>query len=100
MDPIIEILSKNVITNKNYDRYSKENYILIINRISSFKLLAQQLYRQNAYHTLYNAFHEEIFFLTEKKNILKKKLTGNTLLIFNDFIDNQIQIYNHYMHKL
>jgi hypothetical protein len=52
---------------------------------------------------LTSAFSDPIldnFFLTEKKNILKKKLTGNTLLIFNDFIDNQIQIYNHYMHKL
>ena len=100
MDPFIEILSKNVILNKKYNRSLKENYILIINRISTFKITAQQLYRQNSFHALYNAFNEEILFLTEQKETLKKKLTGNTLLIFTDLIDNQIQIYNHYLTKL
>ena len=100
MEPIIEILAKNIITDKQITKDQKQQFILIINRISSFEITAQQLYRQNAFHTLFNAFHEEIRFLTEQKDFFKDKLKGNILVIFNDYLDTQIKLYNHYLSKL
>lgn len=100
MDPLIEILSKNIILDKTIKSSQKQDFILLINRISSFKTTVEQLYRQNAYHLLFNAFHEEIKFLNEQKIFYKDKLKGNVLLIFNDLIDDQIEIYNHYLTKL
>jgi hypothetical protein len=100
MDPLIEILSKNIFLDKTIRSSQKKNFILVINRISSFKTTAEQLYRQNAWHLLFNAFHEEIKFLNEQKIYFKDKLKGNSLLIFNDLIDDQIELYNHYLTKL
>jgi hypothetical protein len=94
MDPIIEILAKNIILDKRISKDVKEQFILIMNRISSFKTIAQQLYRQNSFHTLYNLFHEEIQFLIEQKKGFKDKLKGNTLIIFNEYLDLQINLYN------
>lgn len=100
MDPLIEILAKNIILDKTIRSSQKKQFILTINRISSFKTTAEQLHRQNAFHLLFNAFNEEINFLNEQKNFFKDKLKGNTLLIFNDLIDNQIELYNHYLTNL
>ena len=100
MDPLIEILAKNIILDKTIRSTQKKNFILMINRISSFKTIAEQLHRQNAWHLLFNAFHEEIKFLNEQKNYFKDKLKGNTLLIFNDLVDDQIDLYNYYLVKL
>ena len=100
MDPIIEILSKNIIQDKRISRNDKEQFIFLINRISSFKTTAQQLYRQNAFHPLYNAFNEEILFLTEQKNIFAQKLTGNSQIIISEFINSLIDLYNHYLTRL
>ena len=100
MEPSIDILSKNIILNKNYDRVIKENYILTINRISNFKTSVQQLYRQNSFHILYNMFHEEILFLHKQKEVFKNKLKGNSQIILDEYINEQIDLYNHYLNKL
>ena len=97
MEPIIEILAKNIILDKRISKDVKEQFILIMNRISSLKTIAQQLYRQNSFHALYNLFHEEIQFLIEQKKFFKDKLKGNTLIIFNEYLDLQINLYNKHL---
>jgi len=100
MEPVIEILTRNILSDRRFKGSFKKQFIYLINRMDSFKTSAQQLYRQNAFHILFNAFHEEILFLINQKKKISKLLTGNVLLIFNDLIDTKIQLYNHYLNKL
>jgi len=100
MEPIIEILSKNIYSDKRLSRTLKNEFITVINRISNFKTIAQQLYRQDAYHALYNAFHEEILYLSNQKKYFRKKLKGNVILILEDYFDSKIELYNHYLNRL
>ncbi len=100
MDPIIEILTKNIMADKNISGNQKQQFILTINRISSFETTVDQLLRQNSYHLLFNVYHEEIKFLENQKHFFAKILKNNVLLVFNDLIDMQIQIYNRKLYKL
>jgi hypothetical protein len=100
MDPIIEISLKNILLNKKINRDEKKQFILIINRLSSFETIRKQLHRQNAYHILFNALNEEILFLEEQKKFLDSKLNGNIQIFFNDFLSHQIEIYKNHINEL
>jgi hypothetical protein len=100
MDPIIEISLKNILSNKKLSRNEKKQFILIINRISTFEITKNQLQRQNAYHLLFNTLNEEILFLEEQKKFSNNKLSGNIQMFFNDFLLYQINIYKKYLKEL
>ena len=100
MDPIIEISLKNILSNKKLTGNEKKQFILIINRISTFEITKNQLQRQNAYHILFNILNEEILFLEEQKKFSNNKLSGNIQTFFNDFLLYQIDIYKKYLKEL
>ncbi len=100
MDPIVEISLKNILSNKKITRDDKKQFILIINRISTFEMTRKQLHGQNAYHILFNTLNEEILFLEEQKIFANSKLSGNVQIFFNDFLSCQIETYKNYLNEL
>jgi hypothetical protein len=100
MDPIIEISFKNILFDKKINSDDKSQFMLIINRISTFEITKEQLHRQNAYHILFNALNEEILFLEEQKKFSNNKLSGNIKIFFNDFLSYQIDKHKKYLKEM
>jgi hypothetical protein len=100
MEPIIEILSKNILKNKNYNQSLKNEYITTINRIQTFKTNVQQLYRSMDYNLLYNVLHEEITYSLKQQQYFNKHLDKDVASVLSEYFDVRIQMYNHYMNRL
>ena len=97
---VIEILGKTINSDNKYNLKLKNEFVLTINRISNFKTISQQLHRQMAFHALFNAFVEEINFLLKQKKYFKSNLDKYIGKIMDDYLDSNINIYNHYLNKL
>jgi len=100
MEPIIEILSKNILKNKKYNQYLKSEYITTINRTQTLKTNVQQLYRSMDYNLLYNILYEEILYLLKQQQYFNKHLDEDVASVLSEYFDMRIKMYNHYMNKL
>jgi hypothetical protein len=100
MEPIIEIISKNIMANNDYNKRLKDEYISTINRLTTFKTNVSQLYRTMDYALLYNTLYDEILYLSKQKKYFNRYLNLDVKEIFNEYIDYKIELYNHYMNEL
>jgi hypothetical protein len=100
MEPIVEILTKNILSDNNYTRKVKEDYLLLMHRLVNSKTNIIQLYKSMDYPLLFNVLHEEILFFNERKtyflNILDKEIGP----ILSDLIETQLLVYHKYLTKL
>lgn len=100
MEPIIEIISRNIISNYEYKPKLKNEYITMINRINNTKINIIQSYRSNNYILLYNILHEEILYLSQQQIYFNKYLKYDIGLILDEYLDDNIKQYNHYIINL
>jgi hypothetical protein len=100
MDSIIEIISKNIISNNKYNQKLKTEYVSTINRISTTKTNIMQLYRSMDYVLLYNTLYEEIIYLVKQQKYFNKHLYIDVRNVLDDYINERIELYNHYINKL
>jgi len=100
MEPVIEIISKNIISNTRYNKKLKDEYVATINRLILVKPRIIQLYRSMDYIMLYNTLYEEIQYLDKQKKYFNQYLEPNIMDALNDYFDNRIKIYNHCMNNI
>ena len=100
MEPIIEILSKNIMKNKKYNQYLKNEFISTINRINVIKINVRQLYRSSDFNLLYNVLYEEILYLIKQQQFFNANLYDDVGSILSEYFDARIRLYNHYMNRL
>ena len=100
MEPVIEILSKNILKNNKYNQKIKDEFVLTINRIIMIKPTVQQLFRTMDYNLLYNYLYEEILFLTKQQKYFNQHLDTDISYILSDYFDYNIKKYNHYRNML
>lgn len=90
MDPIIEIIGKNIMYNNVYELGVKNEFINIINRINYIDRSIEQYRRSMDYILLYNTLNEELKYTIEKKEFFKKNLKKDIKYIMKDFMNNRI----------
>jgi hypothetical protein len=100
MEPIIEILAKNIYSNNTYNKKLKNEFITTINRISNVEIHVRQLYRTLNYLLLYNYLYEEIIYTYRQQEYFNAHLNIEIKHIFNDYLNERINIYNNYMNLL
>jgi hypothetical protein len=100
MEPVIEIISKNILSNNRYDKKLKNEFISTINRITLVKQKIIHLYRSMDYVILYNTLYEEIQYLDKQKKYFNQYLEPNLIDILDEYFNNRIEIYNHCMNKI
>jgi hypothetical protein len=100
MEPIIEIISKNIVYNSKYDRRIKDEYVSTINRIYTNSITIMQLYRSMDYPLLYNRLNEEIIYLKQQQSYFNKYFDADVKYILNDFFNERIKLYETHMNKL
>jgi len=100
MEPIIEIISKNILKNKKYNQFLKNEFITTLNRIETIKISVKQMYRSMDYNLLYNVLYEEIIHLIKQQQYFNLNLDEDVGLILSEYFDARIKMYNHYMGKL
>jgi hypothetical protein len=100
MESIIEIISKNIISNNKYNQKLKTEYVATINRISTAKINIMQLYRSMDYVVLYNTLYEEIIYLSKQQKYFKEHFDNSVQTVLDDYINERIKLYNHYLNKL
>ena len=100
MTPIIEILIKHIINDKNYTRTLKIEVITVINRIINFETDVKHLYKSMNFCLLYNKLNEEIIYLTNKQKYFDINLDKNINIYLQQYINEQINLYNKYIIKL
>jgi len=91
MEPIIEIISYNIMYNNIYDLPIKNEFINIINRISYTDKVILQYRRSMDYILLFNTLNEELKFTIEKKEYFKQKLKEDIKYIMKDFMNSRIK---------
>jgi len=97
MEPIIEIISKNIMNNKKYNRRLKNEYITTINRITSSKINIAQIYRSMDYSLLYNTLLEELTYLKKQKLYFSTFLDNEIKNILNDYFDSLIKSFEYHI---
>jgi hypothetical protein len=100
MEPIIEIISKNILKNKKYNQFLKSEFITTLNRIETIKINIKQLYRNMDYNLLYNVLYEEIIYLIKQQQFFNLNLDEDVGFVLSEYFDARIKMYNHYMAKL
>lgn len=100
MEPIIEIISKNIYSNSRYNQKLKDEYVGTLNRITFIEKRIEQLFRTMEYILLFNVLHEEIKYITIQKKFFSKYIDVNIYDVLEDYFDKQIMKYNHYLSKL
>lgn len=94
MELIIEITTKNILNNNEYNQMTKKEFISMINRISFVENQIQQLKRTLDNVILYNVIYDEINYMLLIKKFFKKNLNHNVKIIINNFINSKINYYN------
>ena len=94
MEPIIEIITYNIMYNNVYDLAFKNEYINIINRISFVDKQIEQYKRSMDYILLYNTINEELKFIVDRQNFFNKNLMKDIKYIMNDFMNSRIKLLN------
>ena len=97
MEPIIEIIIKNVMYNNSYDRHTKNEFINTINRITLTEKLIEQYKRSSDYVLLFNILHEEKMYLSDRKTFFYKKFNKDIKDIVSDYIESVIGEYSSVM---
>jgi hypothetical protein len=100
MEPIIEIMTKNILKNKKYNQFLKNEYITTFNRMISVKINIIQMYRSMDYNLLYNVLYEEILYLIKQQQYFNKHLDEDVRSVLSEYFDAKIKQYNHYIGKL
>lgn len=100
MEPILEIISKNIVYNKKYSQKLKDEYITTINRIQNIKTNIMQLYRSMDYQLLYNILYDEILYLIKQQKYFNEHLDTNVKFILDEYLSDRIQLYKDHMNKL
>ena len=100
MEPIIEIITYNIMYNNIYDRSVKNEYINIINRISFVDKQIEQYKRSMDYVLLYNTLNEELKFIIDRKKYFNKNLQKDVKYIMNDFMNSRIKLLNDFVIEL
>jgi hypothetical protein len=100
MDPIIEILTKNIMNNNKYNEKLKKEFIFTINRIYAVRPNLEQMYRSMDYILLYSNLNDEILFLVKQQKYFNLYLEDNVNQVLDDFLENIIRSYNHLMNSL
>ena len=100
MEPIIEIISKNILKNKKYNQFLKNEFITTLNRIETIKINTKQMYRNMDYNLLYNVLYEEIIYLIKQQLYFNNHLDEDIGCILSEYFDARIKMYNQYMSKL
>ncbi len=92
MEPIIEIIGKNIMHNNMYDQKVKNEFINIINRITYIDRSIEQYRRSMDYILLYNTLNEELIYTIDRKKYLVKYLQKDIKYIIKDFMNNRINL--------
>ena len=100
MEPIVEILTKNILSDNNYTRKVKGDYLLLMHRLVNSKTNIIQLYKSMDYPLLFNVLHEEILFFNERKKYFLNILDKEIAPILSDLIETQLLVYQKYLTKL
>jgi hypothetical protein len=100
MNPIIEIVSRNIVYNNKYNQKFKDEYVATINRIGSIKTDMLQRYRSADYVILYNRLHEEIIYLTQQKKYFSEVLDNDVNEIIQEYFDSRINLYDDHIRKM
>lgn len=100
MNPIIEIVSRNIVYNNKYNQKFKDEYVATINRIGSIKTDMLQRYRSADYVILYNRLHEEIIYLTQQKKYFSEVLDNDVNEIIQEYFDSHINLYDDHIRKM
>ena len=100
MEPIIEIIGKNIMKNHKYTQQNKVEYIATINRIYLTKKRIEQLYRSMEYSLLFSVLIEEINFLIKQQEYFCLVFDKNISDILDELFSIEIKYYNHIMSRL
>ena len=100
MEPYIEILSKHIMYNNNYNGKIKTEYINTINRITYAENHIKQLYRSMDLYVLYNYLYDEIIYLSRQQKYFNNIFDKEIASTFDDYLEQRIKLYNHYISKL
>jgi hypothetical protein len=100
MEPIIEIISKNILKNSKYNPKIKDEFVSTIDKIIMIKPVVQQLYRTMDYSLLYNFLYEQILYLIKQQQYFNNHLDDDIASVLSDYFDSNIKKYNHYMNML
>ena len=100
MDPIIEIISKNIVYNNKYNRKIKDEYIATINRINTRSIMIMEYYRTMNFSLLYNMLHEEILYLRKQQEYFGKYFDKNIMSVLNEYLNERIKLYSEHIAKL
>lgn len=95
LDPIIEIVSKNIYNSNKYSVKLKTEYISTINRINTSKIIINQYIRSMDYIMAYNTIHEEILYLNRQLEYFKIYFEPNICNFIDDYLNYIITQYNH-----
>ena len=97
MDPIFEIISKNIYLNNKYSHKLKNEFIMTINQIIAFEPIIEQYIRSMNFVMAYNALYDKIIFLNHQREYFKIHFATDVMQIVEDYINMKIDIYNHQM---
>lgn len=100
MDPIIEIISKNIVYNDKYNRKLKDEYIATINRIHTRSVMIMEHFRSMNYALLYNMLHDEILYLQKQQKYFNKYFDEDIMSVLNDYFNERIKLYVNHIAKL
>lgn len=100
MEPIIEVISKNIVYNDKYNRKLKDEYIATINRIHTISIMIMELFRSMNYSLLYNMLHEEIIYLRKQQGYFSNYLDEDVMNVLNDYLNERIGLYINHIGKL
>ena len=92
MEPIIEIISKNILYNNVYDLRIKNEFINMINRINYIDRSILQYRRSMEYILLFNTLHEELKYMIDKKKYFTVNLKKDIKYIMKDLINYRINL--------
>lgn len=94
MNPIIEIITNNIMTNNKYDKNTKDEYVNMMNRIEKTKIIMEQQFRSMNFALFNNTKFEEINYILKQKKYFIINFDENTREILNDYLDSISNFYN------
>ena len=100
MEPEIEFLSRDFISNNIYSDTVKSDYFILMNRIIMNDTVLKQMRRSMDYNLLFNTLNEEIIYLSKRLEYFNKYIQNDIKELFNEYINYYIQEYNKMIHDL